>query len=293
MGHLLKNKNLEIQIDFPLENYNFSRFDWTGKIADVKFKNISLSSVEDPNCQNEDFFGKGFYNEFGIDTALGFDDAEIGEWFHKIGVGVLKKEDSQYAFNKPYEIKPAKFQINVNEDSVLISCISTSVNGYSYELQKEIEIQETGFAIKYYLKNTGEKVIHTDEYVHNFIAMNKNFIGKNYNLNFSFELKPEFFGEIVNTELAVIIEENRIQFNSPPNEQFFFSNLSGGKSVEAAWELINQKTKIGIRENANFQTNKVNLWGWKHVISPELFLVINIAPGESTEWIRNYEVFHV
>jgi hypothetical protein len=293
MGHLLKNKNLEIQIDFPLENYNFSRFDWTGKITGVKFKNISLSSVEDPNCQNEDFFGKGFYNEFGIDTALGFDDAEIGEWFHKIGVGVLKKEDSQYAFNKPYEIKPAKFQINVDEDSVLISCISTSVNGYSYELQKEIEIQETGFAIKYYLKNTGEKVIHTDEYVHNFIAMNKNFIGENYNLNFSFELKPEFFGEIVNTELAVIIGENRIQFNSPPNEQFFFSNLSGGKSVEAAWELINQKTKIGIRENANFQTNKVNLWGWKHVISPELFLDINIAPGESTEWIRNYEVFHV
>lgn len=293
MGHLLKNKNLEIQIDFPLENYNFSRFDWTGKITGVKFKNISLSSVEDPNCQNEDFFGKGFYNEFGIDTALGFDDAEIGEWFHKIGVGVLKKEDSQYAFNKPYEIKPAKFQINVNEDSVLISCISTSVNGYSYELQKEIEIQETGFAIKYYLKNTGEKVIHTDEYVHNFVALNNSFIGENNNLNFSFELKPEFFGEIVNTELAVIIGKNRIHFNSPPNEQFFFSNLSGGKSVEAAWELINQKTKIGIRENANFQTNKVNLWGWKHVISPELFLDINIAPGESTEWIRNYEVFHV
>ena len=35
MSHILKNKNLEIQIDLPAENYNFSRFDWTGNIVSV------------------------------------------------------------------------------------------------------------------------------------------------------------------------------------------------------------------------------------------------------------------
>ena len=53
MSHILKNKKLEIQIDFPLENYNFSRFDWTGKIVEVKFQNIQMSSVERTYCQNE------------------------------------------------------------------------------------------------------------------------------------------------------------------------------------------------------------------------------------------------
>ncbi len=37
-------------------------------------------------------------------------------------------------------------------------------------------------------------------------------------------------------------------------------------------------------------TNKVNLWGNKHVISPELFINLNIMPGESFKWNRTYSV---
>lgn len=293
MGQKLKNKDLEIHIDFPLENYNFSRFDWTGKIVTVKYKGISLSSIEDPSQKNDDLFGKGFYNEFGIDTALGFDDTEIGGWFHKIGVGLLKKEDSEYVFKKPYEIKPADFQVNTQSNSIIITCKSSLINGYAYILTKEIEIHESSFSIKYNLKNTGIKTIHTDEYTHNFIAINNDLIGENYSINFTFDLKPELFEETVNTESAVSIGKNKIDFNHKPNQQFFFSKLSGGEPVGASWELTNQKSKIGIREIASFQTNKINLWGWKHVISPELFHDINIAPSESTQWARTYEVFEI
>ena len=293
MTHILKKKNLEIQIDFPLKNYNFSRFDWTGKIVDVKFKNISFASIEDPQCQNENYFGKGFYNEFGIDTALGFEETKIGGWFHKIGVGLLKKEDSNYAFNKQYEIRPAKFQTKTSATSVLIKCVSAAINGYSYELHKEIGVQETSFTIKYNLKNTGDKIINTNEYVHNFVSINNDLVGENYYLNFPFELKPELFDETVNSEMAVAIGSNSIEFKNIPNEQFFFSNLSGGEMVSASWELINLNSKIGIRENASFQTNKVNLWGWRHVISPESCIALSIAPGVSKEWTRQYELFDI
>jgi len=293
MSHILKNKNLEIQIDFPLENYNFSRFDWTGKIVEVKFQNIQLSSVERTDCQNENYFGKGFYSEFGIDTALGFDEVEIGGWFHKIGVGLLKKEDNQYLFSKTYKIKPAEFKVISEANRVLISCKSDAINGYSYLLRKEIELHESSFTIKYYLQNTGEKDIITNEYVHNFTAINNDLVGNNYILKFPFPLKPDFFEETVNPELKVDIGENEIKFNSRPKEQFFFSNLTGGEYVHAEWELINLKSKIGIRETGSFQTNKVNLWGWKHVVSPELFFNIFIKPGQSIEWYRNYDVYKV
>ena len=293
MGHIHKNKNLEVQIDFPLEGYSFSRFDWTGKISEVKFKGIPLTSVEDPSRKNGDLFGRGFYNEFGIDTALGFNDAEIGGWFHKIGIGLLKKEDAQYAFNKPYEIIPAEFQTNMSFNSICITCASALVNGYAYELTKEIKIQDASFTIKYHLKNTGQKIIQTEEYGHNFTAINNDPIGEDYKLNFQFDLKSELFGETVNRESAVFFEKNNINFNNTPNQQFFFSNLTGGEKVESTWELTNHKTKIGIREKGNFQTSKINLWGWKHVICPELFFEINIAPGESTEWTRTYEIFEI
>jgi hypothetical protein len=290
MSHILKNKNLEIKIDLPLENYNFSRFDWTGKIVDVKFHNIQLATVERTDGQNEDSFGKGFYNEFGIDTALGFDETETGGWFHKIGVGLLKKENSQYLFSKNYEVKPAEFKISAESDRILIRCKSQVANGYAYLLRKEIQIAESGFILKYHLQNTGEKDIITDEYGHNFTSINNDLIGNKYVLKFPFQLKPGLFGETVNPELKVEIGQNEIKFKGTPDAQFFFSNLSGNENIDAGWQLINLKSKIGISESGSFQTNKVNLWGWKHVICPELFFKINIKPGQSVEWSRNYRV---
>lgn len=293
MAHILKNENLELHIDTPFENYNFSRFDWTGKIVKVKFKNIQLSSVELTDCQNENHFGKGFYNEFGIDTALGFDEAEVGGWFHKIGVGLLKKDDTQYLFSKNYEIKPAEFKVVSKSNKITISCKSDAVCGYSYLFKKEIEIHDSSFTIKYYLENTGKKDIITNEYCHNFTAINKDLIGSDYILKFPFQLKPKLFGEAVNLEQKVDIGINDIKFNGLPKEPFFFSFLNGSEKVDAEWELINFKSKIGISEVGSFKTDKVNLWGWKHVISPELFFNIFIKPGESIEWSRNYNVFTV
>jgi len=37
----------------------------------------------------------------------------------------------------------------------------------------------------------------------------------------------------------------------------------------------------------------VNLWGSKHVISPELFINIFIKPGQSADWTRTYSVYKV
>lgn len=288
MPHILKNKTVEIHIDAPLEGYQFSRFDWTGKITKVKFKNIVVSTVEDFNAKNEHLLGKGFYNEFGIDNALGFEETEIGGWFHKIGIGLLKKEDNTYSFNKNYEIKPANFKVSSRSNQITITCKSELINGYSYLLKKEIVLSNDSFTIHYSLENTGKKNIVTEEYVHNFIGMHQDAIGSNYHLKFPFQLQPTLFGETVNPELKVNIGNNNITLNGSPKEQFFFSNLSGDKKVEAEWELIHTKKKVGIRETGNFQTNKINLWGWKHVISPELFYPIFIKPNDTKAWSRTY-----
>lgn len=293
MPHILKNKNLEIHIDLPQENYNSSRFDWTGKIVKVKFQNIHLSGIERPDCENEHYFGKGFYNEFGIDSALGYNETDIGGWFHKIGVGLLKKDDNQYLFSKNYPIKPAEFTTIIKSNKILIKCLSEKSNGYSYLLKKEVELKESKFTIKYYLENTGEKDISTNEYGHNFIAINKGLVGNNYVLKFQFQLKPKKFGKTVNPEQKVEIGQNEIKFNRTPNEQFYFSNLSGNKNVDAAWEIIDLSNNIGISETGSFKTKKVNLWGCSHVISPELYFNIFIKPGQSVAWSRTYNVYNL
>ncbi len=293
MTHTLKNKNLEIRIDLPLENYNLARFDWTGKIVSVKYKNISVSGVEKLSAEDETNYVKGFYNEFGIELPVGYDEINEGDWFPKLGVGLLKKDNEPYLFSRNYEIRPAEFLVSFTTNSLIINCISENHNDYSYELTKEIILLENSFVINYRLKNTGSKTIVTNEYNHNFIAINEDLVGDTYILKFPFDIKPELFGATVNTEDKVEIGQREIRCHNTPNKQFFFSNLSGGEKIAASWEIINLKSKIGIRETGSFETSNVNLWGWKHVISPELFFAIDIKPGEELKWARTYDVFEL
>lgn len=292
-SYILKNKNIKVHIDLPLENYQISRFDWTGKITAVKYKGIYVSGTEKLNHKDSMDYGKGFYNEFGIDSPVGFEGIKQGDYFHKIGIGRLKKEGEQYRFSQKYEIEPAEFKITKDADKITIECYAPNANGYSYVLKKEIEILESGFIINYHLRNTGEKTIMTNEYTHNFLAINREFMGNHYILKFPFQIKPEQFGATVNPEDKVVISQNEITFNGIPNEQFFFSNLSGSKNIDASWELINTKSRIGISEKASFKTSKVNVWGWKHVISPELFFDLKVEPNQVVEWSRTYTVFEL
>jgi hypothetical protein len=67
--------------------------------------------------------------------------------------------------------------------------------------------------------------------------------------------------------------------------------MNGDVPVEARWELINERCRTGIRETGNFRAGKVNLWGARHVISPELFIKIAVPAGQSMDWTRTYRMF--
>lgn len=291
MTHILKNDILEVHVDFPTDNYNHSRFDWTGKIVKVKFKGKSISGTETIDQTKDHSLGKGFYNEFGIDSPLGFDHLNIGEWFHKIGVGLLKKDSTHYNFHERYEIQPADFDIIPESDKIRIKCQSQSINGYSYFLKKEISLLKSGFEVKYYIENRGRNPIVTTEYNHNFITVDRDLIGEGYILKFPFRIMTELFNESINPEQLVEFGEKEIRFLGTPKEPIFFSNLSGGELVDGRFELINTKSKIGISETGSFKTNSINLWGASHVICPELFINIDVAAGQSKTWSRTYQVF--
>lgn len=291
MGIILKNEGIEIHVDLPQEHYQGSRFDWTGKIKQVYFQGIPLCITEknNPNA-DEHLFGKGFYNEFGIDTALGFEEADIGEWFHKIGIGLLRKNESDYFFFKEFEIKPAEFSVSHSSDRIEISTVSEFLNGYAYELNKKIELKNSGFLISYQLKNTGEKEIVTDEYIHNFLALHKPMNNANYSLKFPFPISIKLQSGNLNPE-NVELGKDFLHLKKSPEKEFFYDNLSDSKRVTGTWTLTDHNQKIGISESADFEVSKINLWGTSHVISPELFHQISLSPGSSTDWARTYDIF--
>ena len=89
MPVVLKNSKLDLHIDLPGEGYTAPRFDQTGKISSLSFKGILLTTSELPQGNDPITNGRGYYNEFDIDEPSGFQEAQVGEWFHKIGVGLL------------------------------------------------------------------------------------------------------------------------------------------------------------------------------------------------------------
>ena len=285
----LKNKLIELFVDLPEENYQSSRFDRTGKIVSLKFDAILLTASEKKSSKNSTRYGQGFYNEFGIAHPLGFDEALEGDWFHKIGVGLLKKEGKQYDFNKFYEIRPAAFKITQSTNKIIFSCTAQNSNGYAYVLTKEIVLLSNGFKIIYHLKNTGTKVIETNEYCHNFLSIEGASLDR-YELKFPFLLESTHFNEIVNPKNLISIKKNKISMLKGLQETFFFSNLSGSKSVSSGWVLQDKVKKICISEQGDFKTSQVNLWGEAHVVSPELFVAINVAPQKHFSWQRTYSI---
>lgn len=291
MAYHLKNTNVSLRIDHPQENYQQARFDWTGKILDLRYQGVSLCGIEREAEGPEDFPGGGFYNEFGIEQAVGYEDCSPGDWFHKIGVGLLQKTEGPYDFAYSYNIKPLVFSVKEIPDGLQISCAAPLVNGYAYHLEKIIRLDEHGFTIDYQLKNTGSKTIVTDEYAHNFLRIGEASVGAGYQLDFPFRLQPGVCGEVVNPEGMVAFQVQAIELRDTPGEPLFYSFLNGTEAVPAQWRLSHPELGLAIRETGSFQSCKVNLWAWSGAISPELFISIRLESGDTLSWQRKYEVY--
>lgn len=291
MSISLKNLLLELEIQEPGKRYSGSRFDWTGQISQIIYKEKhTFCTNETTNHSLTNELGRGLYNEFGIDLPFGYDDCAVNSEFPKIGIGFLRKDDnSDYNFFRPYSIFPAIFSTVQNKNAVVFNCKTKTYNGYGYNLIKEIVLKGHEFSINYKLFNSGTKPIITNEYIHNFLAINYRLIDKSYSLYFSAQLQTN--GEVVNPEEKIQFNHQTINFESAINKEFFFSNIIPPATNDISWKLQNHIDKIGISESCNFSPQKVNLWGQSHVVSPEIFFKINLEPGESIEWQRNYEVF--
>mgnify|MGYP000687001556 CR=1 FL=1 len=183
----------------------------------------------------------------------------MGGWFHKIGVGLLKKEDSEYFFMKKYEIQPANFKVNVDSENIHSTCESKLHNGYSYLLVKEIRLLVNGFIIKYYLKNTGKKTIITNEYVHNFMSINKALIGEDYELILNFNkivslsddllevknlVKDLIDSSIVRVKGGIIYEGEHVWAKSVEEFELFLADPKNTEAYDAFKDKYANKMRI-------------------------------------------------
>lgn len=292
MAYQLKNEHLSVEIAEP-GAYRGSRFDWTGFITGITLLDGNHTfCVPESLIPGQGTGGAGLCNEFGIENALGYDDIGPGEPFPKLGVGLLTRlDDRKYEFFRDYPIHPFKVSVvRENEASLTFHSLPADCNGIAASLSKRLSVTGNRLEVEYLLRNTGTKEWSTEEYCHNFLGIDGHFIGTDYVLRFPFELSPT--ADEAKTLAGLSFNRGEVRFADRPTAPFYF-RLPGfdGGQYPWIWELLHEPSGTGVRELSQFPVSKAAVWGEGHVVSPEIFIKIELAPGEEKRWTRIYEFF--
>lgn len=282
----LENNRLKVDIAAPGEKYDRSRFDWTGFITQVTLDDEITFMVPERQDKNKGTGGFGLSNEFGIDRPVDYDEVKPDETFLKIGVGLLTKpDDKPYDFVYQYDVTPAEVMVTQADNELVLQSTATNHTGYGYELIKKISLVENELVISYALKNIGSRLVKTNEYSHNFIGINDEVVGRNYQL--TVPALTQF-----NLELGVMdVEGHKITWPITPDDDFYGTISVEQVPSEYHWDLYHMSVGAGIRELAMFPLSKMVFWGHDRVISAEAFIDIEIVPGEIKKWERRYQFY--
>jgi len=284
----LSNSRLSLEIAYPGEKYKGSRFDWNGFITQVTLDGVHTFCVPESLTPGAGSGGQGFCGEFGIENALGYEEAHVGHCFTKIGVGQLRKPDNQpYDFFRNYEVLPSSGSVTAAAHKVLFCTNSARVDGYSCKYEKEIVLAGDAFHISYSLTNTGSKKIDTTEYCHNFVGINQRPVSGAYKLKIPGRMTLE------KTKGDILESEGEVSWPEQQERQEFYCTFKDYDTQgDYSWELYNREAGVGVRETDDFPVFKFALWGSRHVISPETFIKLEVEPDATVTWKRSYEFFY-
>jgi hypothetical protein len=312
---LFQSPRLTVEIAQPGSVYRRTRFDWTAFITQVTLDGKHTFCVPEDYDPAKGTGGIGLCNEFGIEAPIGYDDAQVGDAFPKLGIGLLKKDsDAPYNFFRPYEIvQPFPVEIQTQADAATFVVQPLECRGYAARLTKTVRVAENTLEIHYLLQNTGVRPIATHEYCHNFIGINQTPVGPDYTLHFPYpvqfqddialmranvppemrQLPPEEIDRrireyIQGSRANLNVQENRLSLHATPERPFYCRPIGFFATEQPQWQLTHA-SGLTMSETDDFTPWRVAVWGVGHVISAEIFVDIRLEPGQSQEWTRRFE----
>ncbi|MGC9395635.1 MAG: hypothetical protein ACP5J4_12350 [Anaerolineae bacterium] len=295
---VLRSDRLTVEIAQPGSVYRGTRFDWTAFITQVTLDETHTFCVPESLELGQGTGGIGLCGEFGIEEPVGYDDAQPGDPFPKLGIGLLARPDEQpYNFFRPYEIvAPFPIHVTSNATQATFTVEPLDCRGYAVRLTKMVTVEGAGLTIAYALENVGEKPVVTTEYVHNFMGIDGHAIGPDYRLRMPYTIglaaQEGPFAERLKHMMAILdVQGGDIRCKTTPEHPFYCRPLGFAKTDAAQWELLHEPTGVGMREYDDFAPARVAVWGEAHVISAEVFVLVNVQPGETQRWTRRYEFF--
>lgn len=291
----LSNGIIHATIYKPDVNHGFyrgSRFDWSGIISNLEWNGHTFFGpwkTKYSGTFHDDVMGPA--EEF---LPVNYSETLPGNAFLKIGVGMLTRLDSaDYDFQKRYPIADTgKWQTMVDSTQATFTHTLTHRN-YSYTYSKTLRLQENSpvLVLEHSLKNQGKSVIATQVYNHNFLVMDQQHVGPDFEIILPRNSKKELAGY----DGIVEINQSRLKFLEKSSEEIMIKidNLLDTDSSEYNFAIENKKINAGLRITSDKPITKLMYWSVPRVMCPEPYIDIYVEPGEEICWDITYEFYSV
>jgi len=276
-------------------SYRGTRFDWSGVISSLQFSGHEYFGRwyerHDPKLHDAI---TGPVEAFQTnDKGLGYDEAKAGGTFVRIGIGTLRKpEEKDYRPYDTYEIVDSgKWTTRKHKDRIEFTQRLKSDQGYAYVYRKTVRLVKgkPQLLLEHTLKNTGSKVIETNQYNHNFFVIDHEVVGPDVVVKFVFTPNPtRGFKDRAEVHGQEIVFPRDLE-----GKNGVFSELEGtGTQVkDYDFRIENLKTGAGVRFTSDQPLQKVNFWAIRTVAVAEPYIQLKIEPGKESRWTIRYDFY--
>jgi hypothetical protein len=277
-------------------SYRGSRFDWSGVVKSLSFGKHEYFGVwyEKHDPLHHDAITGPVEEFLSGDEALGYREAAVGGTFVRIGIGAMRKasEGKFERFGRYELVDGGKWKVAVKKDRVgFRQELQDKGSGYGYRYEKTVRLVagKAEMWIEHRLKNTGSKRITTDTYNHNFFVIDGEPTGPNLSVEFGFDAVPKS-----KLEPLAGMRGKQIEYLAELGKrQTVMSELTGfgGQAKDYEFRVENRKSGAGVRITGDRPLSKVIFWSIRSVLSPEPYISMSIAPGETFSWRIRYEFY--
>jgi len=279
----LKSSRLRVDFALPGTLYNGTRFDWSGFVTQVTLDDRHTFCAPE-QIDGTGTGGIGLCNEFGIMTAVGYPDAPPGEQFVKPGVGLLTRKDERpYFFALPWSVEPFIFETQSGPDFITVTTLPRDCRGYALHLEKTFRVQANILTIDYVARNVGSKRIVVDEYNHNFISINGRNTGPGMRLRFPFMIQPAMPAEPI-----LHFEEKSVTLPQILSRPIHRHLVIPQRAAEYWWEITDEPSGATVRETSDTPWHRAAFWATFRLMCPEVFVLLDVEPGQTQRWRRTY-----
>ena len=279
--------------DKDIGYYRGTRFDWSGVMPALEYKGHSYFGQWFPKYEpTQHDATMGPVEAF---TPIGYDSPDQSASFFVIGIGrLLKQDDQPYSPFRYYEIADAGNWKTESKKAKIEFRQQIQGSGYSYDYKKTCILIEgkPELVLTHTLKNTGQHVIETDVFDHNFFSIDRQTTGPDFEIIFPFSLVDKKEGQGLG-QLAGI-DGQKIGFTRIfQNNETVYTELEGYKTTAADYfiKMENHRTGAAVSISADRPLSKLVFWACSTAICPEPYMHFKIQQGDSVTWKITYHFY--